>query len=86
MPALADVPGLADLFTQEKKQTVTNHLLVIATTQVINAECEECCKTDPILTKLLDAYGKACKSGKVDEARRLAIECLAIDPTCFGKR
>lgn len=90
-PALADVPCLADLFARDRKVTSTNHLLVMVTARVlapdvVQAGCEECAKADPKLAKLLDQYGAACKGGKVEEARRLAIECLAIDPTCFGRR
>jgi type II secretory pathway component GspD/PulD (secretin) len=87
MPTLADVPVLAAIFTQAKKQTTTNHLLVMVTTRIIHPECNECCcKVDPKLAKLLDEYSKACKEGKTDDARRLAIECLAIDPMCFARK
>jgi hypothetical protein len=49
-------------------------------------ECDACPKCDGKLSRLLSDYGRACNDGKVEEARRLAIECLAIDPTCFGKK
>jgi protein involved in polysaccharide export with SLBB domain len=37
------------------------------------------------LDSILASYRKACKAGNADRARQLAIEALAIDPTCFGK-
>jgi len=91
VPMLADVPGLAELFTEQKKVTRTNHLLVLVTTRIVSPEQPEpeCLKLvghDTSLSKLVGEYSMACQEGKKDEARRLAIECLAIDPTCFGKR
>ena len=40
---------------------------------------------DSKLARLLTSYRHACSDGNVDLARQLAIEALAIDPTCFGK-
>jgi hypothetical protein len=37
------------------------------------------------LDQVLCGYRQACSEGKVDRARQLAIEALAIDPTCFAK-
>lgn len=37
------------------------------------------------VAKLVAAYHKACAAGNTDEARRLAIQALAKDPTCFGR-
>src|SRR5262249_32132804 len=90
-PTLRDVPVLADLVARDKKVTRTNHLVALVTTHVIRAECEveqcaACCKADGKLAKLLADYKRACAEGRVDDARRMAIECLAIDPTCFGKK
>jgi type II/III secretion system protein len=87
----ADVPVLTALFTHDKTETSTNHLLVVLTTHVVRPdacceECEACSKCDGKLAKLLGEYGRACQEGKVEDARRLAIECLAIDPMCFGKK
>jgi hypothetical protein len=31
-------------------------------------------------------YTRACRDGHADDARRLAMECLVIDPTCFGRK
>ena len=91
LPTLTDVPVLADLFARDKKVTTTNHLLVVVTTHVIKPDsevkqCADCCPADGKLGKLLAEYKQACGQGKVEDARRLAIECLAIDPTCFGKK
>ncbi len=41
---------------------------------------------DNQLNLLVKAYHDACADGRPDDARRLAIECLALDPTCFGKK
>jgi len=90
-PTLSDVPVLADLFARDKKVTRTNHLLAMVTVHVLRAEweaeqCAACCKGDSKLAKLLADYQRACAAERVDDARRMAIECLAIDPTCFGKK
>jgi hypothetical protein len=37
------------------------------------------------LDQVLCGYRQACSEGNVDRARKLAIEALAIDPTCFAK-
>jgi len=91
LPTLSDVPVLADLFARDKKVARTNHLIALVTTHVVRADCEVeqcagCCKADGKLTKMLADYQRACAEGRVDDARRMAIECLAIDPTCFGKK
>jgi Bacterial type II and III secretion system protein len=92
VPMLSDLPYISELFVQDKKVTSTNHLLVFATPRVIKAanaqdDCIACCATcDSKLSKLLIDYAKACKTGKAEDARRLAMECLVIDPTCFGKK
>jgi len=82
-----------------KGKTETDHLLVILTPTVIGDsktpahDVKACAASAPV--KLLDnsqlallqkAYRDACAAGKTDDARRLAIECLAIDPTCFGTK
>jgi hypothetical protein len=91
LPFACDVPILQAVFTRDKTEESTNHLLVVVTTHVVKPEgccsdCDACPKCDTKLAKLLGAYDRACKDGKVEDARRLAIECLAIDPTCFGKK
>ena len=35
---------------------------------------------------MMAAYKAACAAGKKDEATRLALQLLAKDPTCFGKK
>jgi Bacterial type II and III secretion system protein len=91
LPFAVDVPVLQALFTRDKTEATTNHLLVVVTAHVVKPEgccsdCDACPKCDTKLAKLLGDYSQACKAGKVEDARRLAIECLAIDPTCFGKK
>jgi type II secretory pathway component GspD/PulD (secretin) len=90
LPMLSDVPVLADMFAKDKKTTTTNHLLVVTTVHVIRPDsdvepCAACCPEGK-LAKLMTHYKRACHEGKADEARRLAIECLAIDATCFGAK
>ena len=91
MPMLADVPVLAQLFSREVKETTTNHLLVMVTTEIIkpeggSEESEACPACEGKLSIAMADYHKACKAGQTDAARRLAMECLVIDPTCFGKK
>lgn len=44
--------------------------------------------TNPVdeTTAMMAAYKAACAAGKKDEATRLALQLLAKDPTCFGKK
>lgn len=37
------------------------------------------------LAKLMAKYDRACANGDVEKARKWALRCLEIDPTCFGK-
>ena len=89
-PTFADVPFLHELFARDKKVSSKNHLLVFATPKVIHAdgcdECVQCAGGTGKLVKLLAEYGRACREANTDEARRLAMECLVIDPTCFAKK
>jgi type II secretory pathway component GspD/PulD (secretin) len=90
-PMLSDIPHLNELFRNVGRQSETNHLLVLVSSHIVSpdivaVECVECAKADQRLAKLLAQYGAACKQGKVEDARRLAIECLAIDPMCFAKK
>jgi hypothetical protein len=91
LPMLADVPVLAELFAKDKKETSSDHLLIFATTRIVNPqaateECDApCCGKGDRLGKLMAEYAHACKEGKSAEALKLAVECLSIDPTCFGK-
>ena len=89
-PMFSDVPFLQELFTRDKKVSSKNHLLVFATSRVVRpADCDECVQCaggNGKLVKLLSEYGRACRDGNADEARRLAMECLVIDPTCFAKK
>jgi type II secretory pathway component GspD/PulD (secretin) len=90
-PILSDMPYVNELFRNVGRQSETNHLLILVTSHIISpeiaaVECIECAKAAPRLAKLLAQYGSACKQGNVEDARRLAIECLAIDPMCFAKK
>jgi len=89
-PPMFDVPLLQELMAQEKKVSRTNHLVVFATTTVVKAggcdECVQCAGGNGKLVQLMAEYGRACREGNTGEARRLALECLVVDPTCFGKK
>jgi hypothetical protein len=88
-PLFEDVPFLDELFAKDKKVTGTNHLLVFATPRAIRPDCDECVQCaggGGKLLKLILEYQRACREGNSDEARRLALECLVIDPTCFSKK
>ena len=90
LPPMFDVPFLQELFAHEKKVSSTNHLVVFATPSVAKAagcdECIQCAGGSGKLVKLLAEYGRACREGNAEEARRLALECLVVDPTCFAKK
>lgn len=52
---------------------------------VIGTTMTGTCGTDETAT-LMGAYKAACAAGKKDEAAKLALQLLAKDPTCFGKK
>ena len=89
-PMFADLPFLQDLMVRDKKVTGTNHLLVFATPRMVKPtgcdECVQCAGGTGRLVKLMAEYSRACRDGNPDEARRLAMECLVLDPTCFAKK
>lgn len=88
--AFADVPFLQELMARDRKVSSTNHLLVFATPRIVNGpgcdECIQCAGGNGKLALLMAEYQRACRNGHTDEARRLAMECLVLDPTCFGKK
>jgi hypothetical protein len=91
IPTLSDVPFLAAVFAKDRKVTTTNHLLVVVSARVVKPdagcdECVQCAGGNAKLSKLMADYGRACRDGNTAEARRLAMECLVIDPTCFGTK
>lgn len=93
---LSRIPYLNRLFKNVSYGMESNHLILVLTPRVISPEkpCVNQCKAEAVvkamphhqLPLLLKAYHAACAEGDMDDARRLAIECLAIDPTCFGKK
>ncbi len=90
-PAPAKLPLLSRLFKNAAVKE-TDHLLVILTPTVESivkpaaATGEAKTATDGQLGGLLKSYHDACAAGRKDDARRLAMECLVIDATCFGKK
>jgi hypothetical protein len=89
-PPMFDIPFLQDLFAHDTKVSRTNHLVVFAAVKVVkDAGCDECIQCaggNGRLVKLMAEYGRACREGNAAEARRLALECLVIDPTCFARK
>lgn len=89
LPMLDKVPVVSALFTRDRPNATTNHLILAVHAKRIVIEDESNKKAAAELSsklgQLLRQYQECCAQGKVDEARRLAIECLAIDPTCFSK-
>lgn len=91
LPTLGDVPFLATVFAKDRKVTTTNHLLVMVSARVVKPdagcdECVQCAGGNAQLAGLMADYARACREGQTDLARRLAMECLVIDPTCFGTK
>ncbi len=88
----AKLPLLSRLFKNVGAVKETDHLLVILTPTVENnvkpaaVTGEAKTPSDGQLGVLLKSYHDACAAGRKDDARRLAMECLVIDPTCFGKK
>ncbi|HEY1862011.1 MAG TPA: hypothetical protein VGG61_16745 [Gemmataceae bacterium] len=46
-------------------------------------KCPQCCQAKAV--EIVEKYHKACSEGHADEATKLAVQALAIDPTCFSK-
>jgi tetratricopeptide (TPR) repeat protein len=42
-------------------------------------------KQQKVVKVLVMKYHEACRSGRLDDARKLAIKALEIDPACFSK-
>src|SRR5262249_42938007 len=95
-PALSKVPYASRLFKNVGYGRESENVVVMVTPRIITEEQEEVrqagCKEKPRacpdckLAKLVRQHHEAGAAGHADEARRLAIECLAIDPTCFHTR
>ncbi len=98
-PVISKIPYVNRLYKNVGYGKETDHLLVVLTPRIIKEDscCADKCKaataTAPVkllgdnqLNLLLKAYHEACADNRPDDARRLAIECLALDPTCFGKK
>jgi hypothetical protein len=53
-------------------------------------KCEDCCEKCPQCCQakaadIVEKYHKACAEGHADEATKLAVQALAVDPMCFSK-
>jgi hypothetical protein len=53
-------------------------------------KCEDCCEKCPQCCQskaadIVEKYYKACAEGHADEATKLAVQALALDPMCFSK-
>jgi Flp pilus assembly secretin CpaC len=53
-------------------------------------KCEGCCEKCPQCCQakaadIVEKYHKACAEGHGDEATKLAVQALAVDPMCFSK-
>jgi hypothetical protein len=74
----------------EMAQARLMELRAVATEDVAAEEQEN---TGPVpqdtrgeeVARLLKHYQKACATGRLAEARRLAHRALALDPACFSK-
>ena len=54
-------------------------------------KCEGCCEKCPQCCQskaagIVEKYYKACADGHADEATKLAMQALAVDPMCFSKQ
>jgi hypothetical protein len=97
-PVLSRIPYMSRLFRtvgsgqMEVRQMllVTPRLIETGEPQVVTPaaakpECVECCKAaHPKAAELVAAYRKACAEGRTEAATALAVQALAIDPTCFA--
>jgi general secretion pathway protein D len=98
-PVLSKIPYVSRLFKTVGYSLDAENVVVMVTPRIVTQEEEEVrqtgCQDRPQaagcpaecsggkLGTLLLQYHEACAAGRADEARKLAIECLAIDPTCF---
>lgn len=92
---ISSIPYLNCLFTNVGYSEVEQDVIVFATATRSKAAAKvmpvamrspaELPQTGDEVSKLVAAYHRACAAGNTDEARRLAVQALAKDPTCFGK-
>jgi hypothetical protein len=97
-PVLSQIPYMSRLFRNIGSAKVEVRQLLLVTprlvqvsepapvTQVaVKTECAECCQAaHPKAAGLVAAYRKACAEGRTEAATALAVQALAIDPTCFA--
>ena len=96
----ADLPVLGGKTPYVNKQfkPETAHVLFLVTPHVVTpiqsdaAEEQEAPpargveeQAEAELAKLLERYHRACAEGRVAAARKLAEQCLNLDPTCFSR-
>ena len=90
--AFSRIPYLNRLFKNVSRGIQNDHLIVVITPKIYRPEVINPVGANLIeppakagnkeqLKLLLKAYHEACAEGMMDDARRLAIECLVIDPT-----
>jgi hypothetical protein len=96
-PVLSDIPALNRLFTKVVRSRQGENVLLLVTPRVLVSEEKEECLKQAVATKaaeqvsdrqaalarLLGKYRKACAEGRRAEAKKLAVRCLNLDPTCF---
>jgi beta-lactamase regulating signal transducer with metallopeptidase domain len=82
--------GVFRLALDGKEKPQERYLLVAVTPRIIVASEEETGgNPNPAyrqVEQLLKKYHQACLGGRHEEARQLAVQALALDPTCFSPK
>jgi hypothetical protein len=75
-PVVSQVPYLNRLFKNQGIGTVKKRMLLIPDVEIVPV---------PAVLEVLADYQKAVKDGRLDDAKKHAMEALAINPACFAK-
>ena len=80
IPALSNLPQIDRMFRFRSETKESCRLLIVLSARVL---CEECRESES--AKLIRDYKKACAEGRTEDAMKLAMKALAMDPKCFEK-
>ena len=81
LPVLSNLPQFDRMFRVRSETKESSRLLIVLTARVL---CEECKESES--AKLVRDYKKACAEGRTEDAMKLAMKALAMDPKCFEKK
>jgi type II secretory pathway component GspD/PulD (secretin) len=91
IPILSDIPYVSELLTLAGPPATDKNVLIAVTSRIHVTEEEEvravklspCFPMKATVAELLENYKKACREGRLADAKCLAERALSLDPGCF---